>query len=401
MRREAMEFIDTLVFGGVYAGLSCLKRRANCAGGAFRKGVCHPSDERMDELREANIEWVRFDIGGRPLDENGQETEGYRAFKERAASYRKAGYQVMAVTPYPEQYSKEPFSPTDAEYRKRIVGDAVYMAKDLQGIVSAFQIANELQLSSFRFPLTEEQSVEYLGIQLEALNESKGDIAVGFNLLGLTPVKYMRAMRRYIKFCDYVGVDVYLGCFEPIIKEISFFDFVIRLVWAYTGKPVCVNEFGYIGKGRPKTKEERKRILLECGFETETAARAKVYELIGRLPERFALHLSKYVEQDSPEKLAGKLFDTEMRHHLYRDMPERVKLREYDHTPEGQARFMTDVIGRLRRLPMVCGAFVYCYQDNGVCWCGQEDCPVETGWGLLDRNGNKKPAWYAVRDAFR
>ncbi|MBR6361096.1 MAG: hypothetical protein IKS04_04810, partial [Clostridia bacterium] len=32
--------------------------------------------------------------------------------------------------------------------------------------------------------------------------------------------------------------------------------------------------------------------------------------------------------------------------------------------------------------------------------CGQEECPVETGWGLIDGKGKPKPAYYAVRDGF-
>jgi hypothetical protein len=45
--------------------------------------------------------------------------------------------------------------------------------------------------------------------------------------------------------------------------------------------------------------------------------------------------------------------------------------------------------------------FVYCWQDSGDCYvCGQVECPVETKWGLVDYNGNPKPSYYAVKEAY-
>jgi hypothetical protein len=32
--------------------------------------------------------------------------------------------------------------------------------------------------------------------------------------------------------------------------------------------------------------------------------------------------------------------------------------------------------------------------------CGQADCPTETRWGLVDSNGDPKPAFYAVQAAY-
>ena len=36
---------------------------------------------------------------------------------------------------------------------------------------------------------------------------------------------------------------------------------------------------------------------------------------------------------------------------------------------------------------------------GGCSHCGQEDCPTETRWGIVDMDHNEKPAYYAVRDA--
>ena len=47
------------------------------------------------------------------------------------------------------------------------------------------------------------------------------------------------------------------------------------------------------------------------------------------------------------------------------------------------------------------GAIVYSYSDSDACYiCGQSDCPVETGWGLVDLDGNPKPAYHAVKEGF-
>ncbi len=71
------------------------------------------------------------------------------------------------------------------------------------------------------------------------------------------------------------------------------------------------------------------------------------------------------------------------------------------HTPEGQAKFFSKVIERLYKLPFMCGTIIYCYTDFDRCgYCGQSDCPTETLWGLVDRNGTPKPSYHAVKKAF-
>ena len=37
---------------------------------------------------------------------------------------------------------------------------------------------------------------------------------------------------------------------------------------------------------------------------------------------------------------------------------------------------------------------MYCFSDSDRCYvCGQSDCPVETCWGALTRDGKEKPSW--------
>lgn len=400
--------LKDMLFAGLYAAISFLMPQQDREIRAFlkdtdgfAKGICHPADNRTDELKKANIGWVRFDIC-RPLDDDGRETEGYLAFKRRARLYRDAGFRIMGVTPCPGSYSSAPFSPESSPYRERILKDIRYLAEDLQGLVSAFQVANEMQVEHFRFPLSEEESVSFLGIQLEALADVKKTIKVGFNLQNFTLFSYLRKMRPFLRYCDYVGLDLYLGCFESLTKELYVYDFVTRFIRGYAGKPVWIAEFGYISTGQPKSEAEKREILRRYGAESEEEARRDIRAFIQRLPERFCDHLMNHIEYNSDEELADKLFGTELKNHLYCELPSGVRLKRYEHSPEDQARFMRDAIRRFRRLPFVCGAFVYCCSDSPRCYiCGQEDCPVETAWGLIDNQGRKKPAWYAVKDAFR
>lgn len=399
--------IKALLTTGVHAALSFLRPPSNRAtsrffqkSGGFCAGVCHPLDHRLEEMHQANIQWVRFDIIGRPLDAAGMETEDYLQFKARAKYYHDAGFRVMAVTPFPSVYATQPYSPSDPIFREALIQDIQYMAQDLQTIVDAFQIANELQLPRFRHPLTMEQSVEFLAIQLEALESCKGRILVGFNLQDFTMVSYLQAMKPFVSHCDYIGLDLYLGCFESVFKELWIYDLVLRFIWNMTRKPVWLTEFGYLGGGEPKTPAERNQILNKYGFADEDAAKRGIHQLLDRLPSAFSNYLRNCTESNTEDEIAQKLFGTDLRNHLYREIPEDVRLRKYPHNPEGQAQFMRDAIRKFRKLPFVCGAMVYCYSDCQACYCGQPDCPVENLWGLVDLQGERKPAWYAVRDAF-
>lgn len=68
----------------------------------FIKGICH-TRENFGRIRGANIEWTRFDVPF-PFDADGNETHGYKAFKERVQVYRDNGIKVMAVTPFPDSF---------------------------------------------------------------------------------------------------------------------------------------------------------------------------------------------------------------------------------------------------------------------------------------------------------
>ena len=119
-----------------------------------------------------------------------------------------------------------------------------------------------------------------------------------------------------------------------------------------------------------------------------------------RLPQTLREH-TKYLAKNDPTRYADLLFRSDLKNHLYRELPRVTKIPGFDHTPEGQAKFYDVILPHLYSLPFVCGAIVYCYTDSEKCYiCGQSDCPTETRWGLVTRNGEPKPSYYAVRKAF-
>mgnify|MGYP002700454368 FL=1 len=111
--------------------------------------------------------------------------------------------------------------------------------------------------------------------------------------------------------------------------------------------------------------------------------------------------LEDYGDRSDEEK-GDLIFDGEYSNHLYCELQEGFGLYDYEHTPEGQAEFFSYIIPKLRDLDYLVGMCVYCWQDSGDCYvCGQDDCPVETKWGLVDYNGDPKPSYYAVQEAYK
>ena len=185
----------------------------------FVKGVCHPN-ENYEQIKECNIEWMRFDLTSLPYDDEGKPTPGYLAFKERAKSYADRGFKVMCITPYPDKYIEAGYDPRTDKGKEMVKETARFIAEDLQGIVAAFQITNEMGIEHFTLPLTLEEAAEYTGIQLEAMKDVKGNIVTGFNLAGTTMYNFSTLMKPWLEYCDYIGIDIYLGCFEPVFKEL-------------------------------------------------------------------------------------------------------------------------------------------------------------------------------------
>jgi hypothetical protein len=370
---------------------------AKSKAGGFIKGICHP-DKDYDLIKGAGIEWNRADIPF-PFDADGVVRERYTNWKAEMRGYADNGISIFAITPYPSDFLEYGIDPRLPEHEEKIKAVAEFLIKDLSDIIGGLQIGNELGLGRFLYPLTTSaQAVRFMGIQLEAIAPFKGDIIVGYNSAGPQADHHV-AMKPYHKYCDYVGVDIYAGCFDGIffMQYIEIFDLIPAFLWSLTGLPVIICEFGYISEGMPKTAEERLEILREYGYNSEAEAKADIEEFIKKLPQNFQNDIKKGGGDDP----AGYLFSDTIRGHLYRELSEGVVLKDYPHTPRGQADFYSYMIPHLAEKPYIIGEFIYSWSDAERCYvCGFDDCPIETRWGLVDKNREKKPAYEAVRDAF-
>lgn len=363
----------------------------------FIRGVCHPT-ENFKQLTDANVNWVRTDIPY-PFDENGALRKEYIAFKEKCRRFRDNSINVMAVTGVPAQYINygADVRTDDGEARLREVSR--FIIEDVQGLVSGLQISNEMGMPRFTVPLSMSEAVKFIGVQLQEMYPLRKDIIIGYNSAG-PQVDLHYGLKPYHKYCDYVGLDMYLGCFFSLPGFMWIFDVMARYLWAFTDKPILMQEFGYISAGKPKTKAEKKAILKSYGFNSEKEAKQDIARFVDNLPEHFSDHV-KYVCEHNEELYKDFMFSGDMTNHLYLELPAVTVIPGYPHTPEGQAKFFKKVLPMFHNLDFICGAIVFSYTDFEKCaYCGQSECPTETRWGLVDVNGKPKPSYYAVQEAY-
>ena len=361
----------------------------------FIRGVCH-GNTNYEQMKGAGIEWNRCDIPF-PFDSAGNQREEYVHFKQRLKGYVDNGMKIMAVTPYPREFIAHGIDPRRPENEARVKEIAVFLARDLQGLIGALQITNEMGVPRFILPLTMKEAVRFIGIQLEAIYPERGNVLIGYNSAG-PQVDLHLMMRPYYQFCDYVGIDVYIGCFFPAGNYLWMYDVMLAYLWSFTHKPIILCEFGYIGEGSPKTAEQKRDVLMRYGASSEAEARKNVQDFVNRLPQK----MQDYVRRNASGDWGDFLFISDFKDHLYAELPAGVVIAEYPHTPEGQADFYRDILPRLMQKPYLLGAFIYCYADSQKCYvCGQSDCPIETRWGLTTMQGKEKPAYYEVRKAWK
>ena len=72
------------------------------------------------------------------------------------------------------------------------------------------------------------------------------------------------------------------------------------------------------------------------------------------------------------------------------------------HTPEEQARYISECLPVFAEHPDVIGNFFFRWSDAPFCWqCGEANCPAECEWGCVDCDQKPKPAYYALKDGIK
>ena len=377
-------------------------------------GACHPEDRGQDVL-DMGGDWVRIDISCPAYNKDGSSNDIYEWKKKQIAGYAGQGLKVFAVTPYPYDYVNWGYDIKDENDLLEIAKMARFYVEDLQGLVSAIQVTNEMTEPQFRAPLTLEEAKDFIGMQLKAMYRYRGNILIGYNM-SATDFNFATKMDKYNDYCDYIGIDLYLGCFESFTSNTGFLlaKEWVKLVWESAHRPVIFTEFGYLSAGERLSEESKLALLHKYGAEGDTVSAAESYA---------KAHIISFIEdEDFPPSLRERLYllcgqdedalakllfgdgsvGISYAAHLYTELEEGVVLKGYPHTPEGQAKYFTDFFDKVI-IPqeMVCGAIMYCLSDSERCYvCGQANCPVETGWGVLNGEGERKKSFYALKAAF-
>ncbi|MBQ2964045.1 MAG: hypothetical protein IJE14_05225 [Clostridia bacterium] len=399
--------VDQIKYGLKYLPVNALKAKLISSSSSetvcmrekhgFIRGICHPN-ENYEQIKNADIGWVRFDIPY-PFDENGSIRGCFYDFKERCRGYAENGIKVMAVSPNPKEFIAAGVDVTDKANDEKVAEVSRFMINELRDVIGGVQVANEMGLPIFTLPVTLRQAAHFMGVTLKAMSEIRGDIIIGYNSTSPQADLHL-LMKPYHRYCDYVGMDIYMGCFFNFPGFMWCFDTLLDYLWAYTGKPILLQEFGYISGGAAKSPEEKKAILRRYGADSEEEAKQNIESFVNALPERLAEQV-KLRSHGNVERYADVLFNSDLVNHLYTELPKYTKIPGCEHTPEGQAKFYCEILPRLYRKKYLVGAMIYCYSDSPMCYvCGQNECPTETRWGIVDCDGKEKPSYYAVKEAF-
>lgn len=313
-------------------------------------------------MREAGIGWLRFgEFGfdheafclGRP------QGPGFARAKARVEDLRAEGFQLMGLTPQPREMHVRAGEPGSEEYYENYRRICAFFAKEFRGLITWWQIANELDIWIFRDTLSMDQSVEFLKAGIRGMKAVAPENKVGINITlypslpgevdGNTEEHEGLVLARGVYGdadlpVDYAGFDSYPGTWRRGGPE-SWHEYLDGF-YQLTGKPIIIQEFGYASAGEMMSAEE---------------IRAGAY-------------------------------------------PCQVKKWKFSwgggHSPERQADFLRESLRIFAEKPFVIGATYYSWRDARTCWqCRQPDCPAETAWGLLDRDGRCKPSYGVLKEA--
>ncbi|MCL2495622.1 MAG: hypothetical protein FWE98_08250 [Oscillospiraceae bacterium] len=359
--------------------------------GSMVHGLCR-CDKFDPRIKALGVNWVRRGIC-LPFDEDGNVTENFLQAKEELREFQAHGIKVLITTPSVGWYMGMGIDPRTPEGEEKSREIARFYSTELQGLANGFCICNEIGIPRFAYPLNLDQAVRFLGIQMEAMAPLKGDIVVGCNSVGPACDQFFK-LRPWYPYMDWVGFDMYVGCFFPVLTQMGIFELLAKYLWAFTRKPVMLIEFGYLAGGAPKTKEEKRAILQKYGADSEKQARQNIDAFL----EKFNETGRKYVEKCASGDRGKFVFGPDFRNHVYCELPRLTRIRGLPHTPEGQAEFYRRLLPRLEKLPFLGGMFIYTHRDDPKCSiCGQSECPVETQWGLCGADGTPKAGYWAVQ----
>jgi hypothetical protein len=324
-------------------------------------GISPWSNPNYDLMQAAGIRWLRLEFNFPWADRVGGEyTARHLAELDQARRLHAQGFRLMGITPLAGSMAFDRAdgitawrprvpawagSPEAGSYYDAYEQACQLLGRETAGIVELWQVSNEMDIDTFRGPLTPEQAARFMEAGARGLKAGNPACRAGINPAGLG--EWGRWLFRRIYSApdcpfEYAGIDGYYGSWAPGAPE----DWIptIEEIRQLTGRPVLVNEWGYGSLGGPAAPTE-------------------------------AANLS--------------VCDAHAFHYVWRA----------GHTPEEQADYLRIGLKILATYPDVLGGFIYNWGDDAACYhCGRTDCPAECGWGLVDSAGQPKPSYHAVRE---
>lgn len=371
--------------------MSALNGLYNKVGG-FMKGVCHPDGDR-EGLAELGLNWVRMDIPY-PYDAEGKETQSFINYKNACAYYAEKGVYTVGITPYPAHFISAGIDVRTTEGLNAAEDVCAKIASALKDSVKCWQVTNEMHVAHFRAPLTSEQSWEFLISCSKGLRKGDENACIGHNSYCGEWLEKLLDIEKAIGGSDYIGLDCYAGTWGD--GDVDTYSEEIDKLYETLGIPVILMEFGYSSLGRTLSAEQAEKetdeFLLSHGFVSREDAMERADELMKFVPPVLARVAAGCSDADKPTYILGAM------NHVLKHWRFDGGL---EHSEAGQAEFYAQLLPKLLDNPHLGGAILYCWRDTPVCFtCGQDDCPCETAWGLSRADGSRKPAYYAVKNAF-
>jgi hypothetical protein len=316
-------------------------------------------------LREAHIGFVRQGFPFPFTDRHdGTLSEGYKEARAKAQNWVEQGFKIMGITPLLGFERPDAVPRVWKVHSPDWMGDQLserffenyrdtcsFLAKDLRGLVSMWQIGNEWNARAFCGPLGMRRGCDLVFYGAQGLKSSDPSVLAGTNGGGITTAYYLfgrlfNDTRRDL--LDYCGVDQYFGTHRAGGPE--SWDAMIEELADITQSRILINEWGYSSAGELMNDAERERAWGGAYYRS------------------CMIHKWPYAWGGG-------------------------------HTPEVQAEYIRQTLRVFsKHRGKLIGMFFYRWEDQQKCWCGLSDCPCETRWGLVDLAGTLKPGFYAFKE---
>ena len=319
-------------------------------------------------VRSLGIEWIRAGVPFPWSDRMyGTLSPKYIAAKEHIKAAHASGLKIMpstmglgsyrfnkeeGTTRWHDSFPAFCGTPGSEEFYQNAKEACAFLARDLKGLVGPlWQHMNEIDEITFHGPYGLKIAADTCRACAEGVMSADNSALCGTNLSKWHPAALETAdiLFRPGHSFAYLGDDQYYGSWQSGTVE-DWIDVINRFYDRY-GLDVLANEWGYSSGGalvpEPNPTEKMPLGWISTCFKS------------------------------------GWHFQN-----------------KGGHTPEAAAEYLKRGLEIFAEHPHCIGSFMFCWKDAPACYhCGRSACPSECFFGLMDKDLNPKPAYYAVKAA--